>query len=303
MSDDVSNLSPNQTDELLDELFTEVQRWEGSLAGGVQLDKGALAVQSLRETRVSFGNPRDRLIPVTADRFVQLGIELDPIYQEQMAHTFDFYYMTLTLDLRPKPGALFKRLSCELDFDPEDTTGTIVQTIFPKSEWRSVLNWGGSMNLGLNGNLEWEMGVDANKIAEAANLPAGLQAQVSNKNNMSSFITMPDYAFEVGRFDILAQGEGNKVCFWHIEEPDLQKMPTVQFGIVFKVPQGTEKVTLRGIAQADPDMNWLVANVRNVFENLSSGLQSLLRRRQDAASQLARIAAEQWLLPLPRAGR
>jgi hypothetical protein len=300
MSDDVSNPPPNQTDELLDELFTEVQRWEGSLAGGVQLDKGALAVQSLRETRVSFGNPRDRLIPVTADRFVQLGIVLDPIYQEQMAHTFDFYYMTLTLDLRPKPGALFKRLSCELDFDPEDTTGTIVQTIFPKSEWRSVLNWGGSMNLGLNGNLEWEMGVDANKIAEVANLPAGLQAQVSNKNNMSSFITMPDYAFEVGRFDILAQGEGNKLCYWHIEEPDLQKMPTVQFGVVFKVPQGTEEVTLRGIAQADPDMNWLVANVRNVFENLSSGLQSLLRRRQDAAAQLARIAAEQWALALPK---
>jgi hypothetical protein len=300
MSSDLSTPSPEQADELLAELFAEVSRFEGTLAGGVQLDKGALAVQNLRETRVSFGNPRDRLIPLTADRFAQLGIELDPIYQDQMANSFDFYYLTLTLDLRPRPGALFKRLSCELDFDPEDTTGTIIQTIFPKSEWRSVLNWGGSMNLGLNGNLEWEMGVDANQIAEAANLPAGLQAQVSNKNNMSSFITMPDYAFEVGRFDILAQGEGNKLCYWHIEEPDLQKMPTVQFGVVFKVPLGTEEVTLRGIAQADPDMNWLVANVRNVFENLSSGLQALLRRRQEAASQLARIAAEQWQLGLPK---
>jgi hypothetical protein len=300
MSNNLSPPSPEQTDELLAELFAEVSRFEGTLAGGVQLDKGALAVQNLRETRVSFGNPRDRLIPLTADRFAQLGIELDPIYQDQMANSFDFYYLTLTLDLRPKPGALFKRLSCELDFDPEDMTGAIIQTIFPKSEWRSVLNWGGSMNLGLNGNLEWEMGVDANQIAEATNLPAGLQAQVSNKNNMSSFITVPDYAFEVGRFDILAQGEGNKLCYWHIEEPDLQKMPTVQFGVVFKVPQGTEEVTLRGIAQADPDMNWLVANVRNVFENLSSGLQSLLRRRQDAAAQLARIAAEQWALTLPK---
>lgn len=300
MSDIPSIPSPDEADELLDELFAEVSRFEGTRAGGTQLDKGALAVQSLRETRVSFGNPRDRLIPLTADRFAQLGIELDPIYQEQMANSFDFYYLTLTLDLRPKPGALFKRLSCELDFDPEDSTGTIIQTIFPKSEWRSVLNWGGSMNLGLNGNLEWEMGVDANQVAEAANLPAGLQAQVSNKNNMSSFITMPDYAFEVGRFDILAQGEGNKLCYWHIEEPDLQKMPTVQFGVVFKVPQGTETVTLRGIAKADPDMSWLVANVRNVFENLSSGLQAVLRRRQDAASQLARIAAEQWALPLPK---
>jgi hypothetical protein len=300
MCDNVSTPSSSQSDKLLDELLAEVSHYEGVRAGGTQLDKGALAIQSLRETRVSFGNPRDRLIPLTVKRFAQLGVELDPIYQEQMANTFDFYYLTLTLDLRPKPGALFKRLSCELDFDPEDTTGTIVQTIFPKSEWRSVLNWGGSMNLGLNGNLEWEMGVDANKIAEAANLPAGLQAQVSNKNNMSSFITMSDYAFEVGRFDILAQGEGNKLCFWHIEEPDLQKMPTVQFGVVFKVPQGTEQVTLRGIAQADPDMNWLVANVRNVFENLSSGLQALLRRRQEAAPQLARIAAEQWALALPK---
>ncbi len=286
-------------DILVDELFNDVKKWEGKLAGGTLMGDGATAVDSLRKTKVSFGDPRHSFMKLTKEKLAAQGVELSPLLADQMANTFDFYYMTLTVDMRPQPGAVFKRLTCQLDFDPQGESGTIIQSIFPLTKWRTVLAWGGSMDLALNGELTWGMGVEPSLTGQISQLPGNLQAHVANKNTLKSFVVIPEYKYEVGRFDILAQGEGNKLCYWHIEDPDLQKMPTVQFGMVFKVPQGKTTITLQGVAQADPDMQWLVANVRNIFHSLSDKMKTLLRGRDESAAKLARIAAEQWQLALP----
>lgn len=285
---------------LLAELFEEVTKWEGTLAGGTRLDVGGAAIDSLFQTKVLFGNPRDNFIQLREESFALAGVELNHFRQQQIGETHDFYYMTVTVDMRPKPGAQFQRLCCELDFGPKGEDEPIVQAIFPKSKWRSVMTWGGGMSLGLNGNLTWDAGIDGAGAEEIEALPIELAARVANKNKLKSFIVVPDYAYEVGRFDIVAYGEGNSECYWYIQEPDLQKMVTVQFCIVFKVLKGTESITLRGTAWAEPKMNWLIANIRNVYRDLSDKLQRLLRMKDEAANKFARGVAEEWTLTLPR---
>jgi hypothetical protein len=49
-------------------------------------------------------------------------------------------------------------------------------------------------------------------------------------------------------------------------------------------------------------MSWLTANVRNVFGDLADKFKNLFRRKEEAASDLARGAAETWTLKLPRPG-
>jgi ABC-type uncharacterized transport system auxiliary subunit len=71
--------------------------------------------------------------------------------------------------------------------------------------------------------------------------------------------------------------------------------------VVFKVPKGTESIYLKGIAWAEPNMNWLTADVRDVFSELSERFKNLLRRKDEAAIQLARIANKKWSLILPKA--
>ena len=290
-----------ETDGLLSDLFQEVKKKEAFLSGGTELTVGAAAIDQLFQTKVRFGNPRHRLIQLTEETFKLSGTELDAIYQQQMREQYDFYYMTVPVDLLPKPGAQFLRLTCQLDFGPKGSTEPIVQTIFPTQKWREVMNLGVGMDVGLDGSLDWNAGVDSSQLAQIVNLlPGELKAKAANKNEFKGFVAVPAYKYELGKSEITALGEGNSVCYWRIQDQELQKMGTVKFAIVFKVPKGTDSLTLRGVAWAEPNMSWLTADVRDVLSELSDRFKQLFKRKDEAASQLARSAAEEWTLALPK---
>jgi hypothetical protein len=289
---------------LLDQLFDEVSSEEAVMAGGSKLGRGGRALQGLRETKVSFGHPADNLIHLTPKLFQSVGADLSEIHKRQMRKDFDFYYMTLTVSMQPGRGAQFTRVECELDFGPKGLSEPIVQSIFPKSEWKEVLNWGGGMKMGLNGNLDWDAGVDMKALPKGLleKLPGQIKTKIVNKNKLKAFIAIPDYAYKLGRSEIAATGEGNSSTFWRIEKPELKEAQTTQFGIVFKVPKGTTSIDLIGRVVVEPDIPWLVANVRDVFENLSAKLKALLRRREDKRSKAERLLIgdhEKWVIPLP----
>lgn len=300
MTDPIQSPDLNSADSLLDELFSDVTKWEGSLAGGEKLDVGGAALASLKETKVQFGNPRSNLVAINATQLHGSGIELSSIQQEQLEGSHDFYFMTITVDMRPQPGAHFSALACELNFGPKGAGEPIVQSIFPKTSWKNVMSYGGGMNLGLDADLNWKVGVDASKLSELSEKAPELSANLENKNDMKSHIVLHDFSYDLGRFDIAAYGEDNSECYWYIQNADLQQMVTAKFSLVFKVPKGTESIELTGKAWAEPSMSWLTGNVRNVFADLADKFKSLFRRKDEAAKDLARGAAEKWTLALPR---
>ncbi|NER52535.1 MAG: hypothetical protein F6J92_39035 [Symploca sp. SIO1A3] len=302
MTDELSSPNLQEADALLSELLQEVQQWQGTLTGGTELSFGAEAIDSLRQSKVSFGNPRDKLIQLTEETFKSSGIELNDIYKQQMQEQFNFYSMTQTIDLRPERAAKFWRLTCELDFSPKGSSEPIIQSLFPTQQWRSVMSFGVGMEVGLNGNLDWNVGVDSSELAQLLELlPGELQANVANKDDFQAFLTVPAYRYELGHPEILTNGEGNCTCYWRIQDQELQKIGTAKFVIVFKVPKGVDSITLQGKAWAEPDINWLTSDIRDVFSELSDRLQQLLRQKNKAASQFARGDVEKWTLVLPKA--
>ncbi|NEO69228.1 hypothetical protein [Moorena sp. SIO3H5] len=303
MSDQLSPPNLEEADALLSELFQEVQEWEGTLAGGTKLGIGADAIDSLRQSKVSFGNPRDRLIQLTEETFKNSGTELNDIYKQQIREQFDFYSMTHTVDLRPERAARFWRLTCELDFSPKGSSEPIIQSLFPTQQWRSVMSFGVGMEVGLNGNLDWNVGVDSSELDQLVELlPGQLKANVGNKDNFNVFLAVPAYRYELGHPEILTNGEGNSNCYWCIQDNQLQKIGTVKLAIVFKVPKVTESITVRGIAWAEPDLNWLTGDIRDVFGDLSDRLKQLLRQKNNVASRFARgVDGQEWTLTLPKA--
>jgi hypothetical protein len=300
----INELSPpnlQEADALLSDLLQEVQNWEGTLAGGTKLGVAAEAIDSLFQSKVTFGNPTDRLIRLTEKTFKNSRTELKDMYKQQMREQFDFYYMTLTVDLRPERAAKFWRLTCELDFRPKGSSEPIIQKLFPTQKWRSLMSFGVGMDVGLNGNLDWSIGVDSSQLAQLLELlPGEVKANVNNKDNFKAFLAVPAYQYELGHPEILTNGEGNSTCYWRIQDNELQKIGTAKFAIVFKVPKGTESITLEGKVWAEPSINWLTANLEDVAAKLSENFQNLLGQGNEAVSRFARGDSERWTLILPK---
>jgi hypothetical protein len=301
MNANLSQADLERADVLLSELFKEVQNWEGMLASGTELGAGASAIENLRQSQVGFGNPRDNLVLLTEETFRDNGIELNSTYKEQMQSQYDFYSMTLTVSLRPKPIVQFWRLTCELNFAPKGKQETIIQAIFPTEKWRSVMNFGIGMDIGVNGNLDWSAGVDASELTQIIELlPNELKANASTKNEIKTFTAIPAYKYELGYSEIFTSGVGESICYWRIQDRELQKVGTVKLAVVFKVPKGAESINLRGLAAAEPNVNWLTSDIRDVFSELSDQFKNLLRNKEEAAKQLARGDAKEWVLLLPK---
>jgi hypothetical protein len=87
--------NPNfeESDELLSDLLDEVKRWEGTLAGGTKMGPGEAAITNLKDSKISLGNPKDKLTLLTEANFQATGTELSEVYRKQMQDEYDFYYL------------------------------------------------------------------------------------------------------------------------------------------------------------------------------------------------------------------
>jgi len=302
MSDRFSPQDLREAQGILALLFEEVRDEEGPLSGGTKLRAGGTTLQSLRETKLTFGNPRSELIKLTRRLFDDIGVDLTEIRKQQMRDHFDFYFLSLSVSLRPVRGAHFGRLECELKFGPKGPQEPVIQAIFPRSEWRELLSWGGTVNLALNSNIDWGVEVNVLDPSMLQGLPGHLRANVASKGKLGAFIAIPDYSFKLGRTEIAATGTGDSECFWRLENPELKETQTAQFAVVFTVPKGTTSIELTGLVAAEPEMNWLVSNVSNVLGGLSDSLQRLLRLRDEEREGKERLPIgdyEEWTIELP----
>ncbi|MDJ1184257.1 hypothetical protein [Roseofilum casamattae] len=293
-----------EADALLCELLEKVEEAEGAdadFSGGTQQAIGSEAVRGLLQSRVQFGNPGDRLIHLTEATFKNSGSELNPIYRQQMQEQFHFYYMTIAVSLVPERGARFRQLNCQLDFGPKGMQEPIIQTLFPTQQWRSVMSFGVGMEVGLNGDLDWNVGVDSDDLgALSDSLPGEVKSQVGSKDNFQGFITLPSYKYGLGKPEVIATGEGNSICQWRVQDENLQRIGTLRSGIVFKVPQSIDRITLKGKVWAEPNMNWLTADLNDVFYALGHRFKSVLDKPEDNRNQFTRGAIEEWELLLPQ---
>jgi hypothetical protein len=303
VADQFSPQDLHDAQTLLTELFTEVKAQEGTLAGGTKLGIGAKALQELRETRVKFGDPRNDLIQLTPLLFEDIGVKVTERMKKQMQTQFDFYYMTLTVSMHAEGDVQFKRMKCRLQFGPQGSDEPIIHAIFPTNKWRDILKGGVGISLALNGDLDWSAGVDLTALASSMNLPGNVKANIDNKNSLKAFITIPDYSFNLGQNEIIANGEGGPECFWEIEKPELQRTQQVKFGVVFKVSKDTTSVELMGLVVVEPSIRWLATKIRHAFEYLRGADQELIRRRDEERKGKERLPIgdhEQWALTLLR---
>ncbi|MCB8924023.1 MAG: hypothetical protein H6652_00185 [Ardenticatenaceae bacterium] len=291
----------DETESNLALLLQEVDSWTGDLAGGKTVPVGVADIQKYLSAKIQFSNPTSNLTRLTPDMFEQVNVQLSPQHVQQMTHAFDFYFMTLSVQMRPEPGTYFRALGCILNFGPDDDTEPIVVSIFPDEQWKEVFNFGGSLELNLDGNFEFQVGIEEKYLDFVPLLPAAKQARVFNQSSMQSSIKIPAFSYSRGRFNIAAYGPDGPECYWYLDNDEISQTLTAQFIIVFKVPQGVRAISLQGVAWAEPDMDKLTANFRHVIRRFKDSLRNLFKGKNKGSRAFAITVKEVWdNLPLPQ---
>jgi hypothetical protein len=157
-----------------------------------------------------------------------------------------------------------------------------------------VLNWGGALHLGLDGDMEWSAQVEQvdTKIAQ---LEGALAGRVSNMNQASSFVKITPFEYSLGRMEIETTFTAQK-AMWRLDgKHALRSQGQIQFVVLLKAPIELRELQMEVAVQAEPSFDWLTAQVEHVLERLPKSLHDILKKKRGLALQ----AFEKWTIVLP----
>ncbi len=287
-----------ELDDLLSEAIVTAENWEGKL-GVKGPSPAADAFRALKEGKLSLGSPESSLHVLRAKELEDKGITVESYIREEMHDPkgWDYILLNLPVLLFPGRGAEYNLVESALAVEATRAAGRqpAIHAVFPEAKWKTVLEWGGQMELALDGGLTW--GAELSQAGlDLGTLGGDLKGRVGNQNSLSSFIHVLPFRYELGRAEIEAQWAGGE-AMWRIDSAEaIRGNKHVQFVAVVKVPKEVERIKVAGRAQAEVSFQWLTTQVRNVFEHLSLKLQELLRQRKGVALQ----DAQAWTLNIPK---
>ena len=226
---------------------------------------------------VSMGNPKQSLVRLTPELFESLGFTMSQITRLQMQSQYDFYYLAISIFMRPRRYMHFTFIELALDFGPKGADEPIIHSIFPESRWVTVISAGGSIQLSLDGNLEFN----------AESRATGVEEDVEH-------VPIKEFNYNLNRAIILASGQGGSKCFWRIDDAGFFQEESVLFGVVIKIPKGTSVITLEGFVTAEAVYPTLLAPLPTTFKELKENYLSGFKKRYESRKT--------WSLDLPISG-
>ncbi|MCP4346266.1 MAG: hypothetical protein GY795_12165 [Desulfobacterales bacterium] len=290
-------IQPVQITNLLDETISIVKKWETPL-GKERKGKAEKAFEALRNGQIKLDNPQALIQKLSLKDFQDHGLKLLPEIKKSMQgkESYAFYLLKSPVMLYPGRGAQYRLLESRFTFDVQQGQRLLaIQNIFPKQFWKPVLDWGGSFKLALDSNLDWGAEVDQAE-AEIADLGGQLSGRLGSQNQLSGFIKVAPFEYNLGRMEIEAQFSA-KTAAWRLDSKEvIRNQKNVQFVILLKIPKDIPNIKVEALVQAEPSFSWLVAQIKHVFERLPQAIQQIFERRKGLSLQ----AFQNWKLELPQ---
>ncbi len=287
---------PVKTTQLLDEAISTARRWETPL-GKAKKGKAEEAFEKLKNGQLQMDNPQALIQRLRAKDFEAQKLALLPDIKNSMGGKdgYAFYLLSVPVLLFPEKGAQYRLLESLFTFEAQEEQRPLgIHNIFPTPFWKPVLDLGGSLNLALDGGLEWGAEVD---LAESkiAKLGGQLTARVQNKNQLTSFLKILLFEHSLGKMEIEAQYSAG-TAMWRLDSKKaIRSQKHVRFVMLLKVPKEVEQIQLQAALQAEVDFGWLTAEVSHVFERLPQAIRQIIKREKGLPLQ----DFQNWTLHLP----
>ena len=157
-----------------------------------------------------------------------------------------------------------------------------------------MLDWGGSLNLALDGGLEWGAEVEQSET-KIAKLKGQLSGRVKSQNQLTSFLKILLFEHTLGKMEIEAQYTAG-TAMWRLDSKKaIRNQKHVKFIILLKVPKEIEHIQMKAAIQAEVDFEWLTAEVSHVFKRLPQAIQQIIKREKGLPLQ----NFNEWTMDLP----
>lgn len=290
----IKEIKPVDTQKILASAAAEAQKWETPL-GSKKKGEAQKAFEALANGRIEIGNPQAHMYRLDEADFAKHGVALSPEIAKNMASKsgYDFYVLRVPVMVFPARGSEYRLLEGELKFSAvKGTKHPAIHAIFPEPFWNPVLSWGGSMDLALDGNLNFGVGVPEIK---AGALDTQLAARVGATNKLAGFIKIISFEHTLGRMEIESRFSAQR-AMWRLDSKQvIRSQKHAQFVVLLQVPKDTKQIVLEAAAQAEVEFEWLIAQINHVFSRLSKTLQGRLEKRDGLPLQDFKT----WTLNLP----
>jgi len=274
-------IQPANTDEILNEAIAVAGKWETPLGKGGQ-GKARQAFAALKQGKIELGSPQAYLHRLRRQEFAAHNVPLSPEIERSLSGPAGYHYYVLPVPvlLFPYRGAQYRLLESQLEFKLESGRRPLaIQNIFPEPFWKPVLDWGGQLNLALDGSLNWGAEVEQTAV-KLDKLSAQLQAVVKNASQLAGFIKVIPFDHTLGRMEIEAQ-HASTTAMWRFDSRQvIRARRQVQLITLLRVPKEVEQIRIEAAAQAEPDFDWLAAQVTHVFERLPVVIKQIIDRRR-----------------------
>ncbi len=265
-----------ETEQLLEEAIASAHRWEADLGDEETQGKAEETFRALREGQLKMDNPEAFLQRLNPEDFKQQQIDVKMADENGDV----IYLLKIPVLLLPERGAEYRLLESQFIFNVETEDGAVgIKNIFPRPEWKPVLQLGGELDLGLDSELNW--GAELEKIdIELPKFEGELEGCVSSKNKLTGFLQVMPFKYGWGYKTIEAQFT-TATAVWRLDSADtIREQQQVQFVILFKTPKDVTRVTVEAAAQAEPSFSWLTAQIRYVFERLPDAIKQIINQEK-----------------------
>jgi hypothetical protein len=285
-----------ETASLLRVAIDAAYKWETPLGKG-RKGKAERAFEALDKGRLELGHPQAKTQRLRPRDFEERGLALSPEVKKSMRgqEAYAFYVVPVPVLLFPGRGAQYRLLESQFTFRARrGERQPAIHSIFPEPLWKPVLNWGGRLDLALDGNLKWGAEVEQTE-ARIGKLSSQLAGRVGNLNQLTGFIKIVPFEHSLGRMEIEAQ-HSDRTAMWRLDsQRAIRGQKQTRLVVLLQAPKKASQVRLEAAAQAEVAFDWLTAQVSHVFDRLPEAIQHIIKREKGLPLQ----DFQTWTLDLP----
>lgn len=225
----------------------------------------------LKKNETAEFSPELPVLRLRKKDFSDLGIELPEETKKLMSQN-RFYLVRIPITLVPRPGNLFWRLMCVIELNPDsESRRPTAVSLFPEEQWQTIIQALVGAEVGVDESLKFKAEIDP-AAAQAGSIAGEFDAGVEMLLSGALNVTVGKFNYNVQRPTILARGKDSAKVRWTLDGKEPFKEDDLNLGLVMKVPNEVEEVTLAGALLAYRDFETLMAEMKDIWDRIKGYL-------------------------------